>query len=107
MTLIRPLLLLAFASVAFIQGCATSKHDIAKAEAGQVSVCTKCYDQIKTVRDNRGGRFASTGTRTSTTHMCEDCKNEMAIYEKDGVMMVRCATCAPEGVDCDRCVPKK
>lgn len=107
MTAIRPLALLAAVSMLLVQGCATSKHDTTQAQTGQVSVCTKCYDQIKTVRDNRGGRFASTGTRTITTHMCEDCKDEMTIYEKDGVLMVRCAACAPEGVDCDRCVPKK
>ena len=107
MTLIRPLLLLAFASVAFIQGCATSKHDISKAEAGQVSVCTKCYDQIRKARSTGGPRGGLATNRTITTHTCEDCKNEMTIYEKDGVMMVRCATCAPEGVDCDRCLPKK
>ena len=107
MTLIRPLLLLAFASVAFIQGCATSKHDISKAEAGQVSVCTKCYDQIRKARSTGGPRGGLATNRTITTHTCEDCKNEMTIYEKDGVMMVRCAICAPEGVDCDRCVPKK
>jgi hypothetical protein len=107
MTLIRPLLLLAFASVSLLQGCATSKHDVAKTDAGQVSVCTKCYEQIRKARSTGGPRGGLATNRTITTHMCEDCKNEMTIYEKDGVMMVRCAICAPEGVDCDRCVPKK
>lgn len=107
MTLIRPLLLLAFASVSLLQGCATSKHDVAKTDAGQVSVCTKCYEQIRKARSTGGPRGGLATNRTITTHMCEDCKKEMTIYEKDGVMMVRCAICAPEGVDCDRCVPKK
>lgn len=107
MTLIRPLIYFAAGSMLLVQGCATSTHDMTNVQSGQVTVCTKCYDQVKTVRDNRGGRFASTGTHTVTTHMCGDCKDEMTIYEKDGVLMVRCATCAPEGVDCDRCVPKK
>ena len=107
MTLIRPFLSLAAASVLLAQGCATSKHDEDKAQAGKVSVCTKCYDQIRKVRSAGGPRGGIAATRTITTHMCDECKNEMAIYEKDGVMVVRCATCAPEGVDCDRCVPKK
>lgn len=107
MTPIRPLLLLAAASVLLLaQGCANSKHDVAKAEAGQVSVCTKCYDQIRKARSTGGPRGGLATNRTIITHMCEDCKDEMTIYEKDGVLKVRCATCAPEGVDCDRCVPK-
>ncbi len=106
MTLIRPFLLLAVAPALLAGGCATDKHDMVKAEAGQVSVCTKCYDQIRTVQDRQGRRFGPTVTRTITTHVCEDCKNEMTIYAVDGVLKVRCPTCAPEGVDCDRCVPK-
>ena len=99
---------LVFASAALVVGgCASTKHDIAQAQPGQVSVCTKCYDQIRTVQDRQGRRFGTTVTRTITTHVCEDCKNEMTIYAVDGVLKVRCPTCAPEGVDCDRCVPKK
>ena len=104
---IHTLLILAAASALLAQGCATSKHDMVKAEAGQVSVCTKCYDQIRKVRSTGGPRGGLATYRTVATHQCEDCKDEMSIYEKDGVMMVRCATCAPEGVACDRCVPKK
>ena len=101
------LLLLAAASVLFAGGCATDKHDMVKAEAGQVSVCTKCYDQIRKVRGSYSPRHGYSGTRTITTHVCEDCKNEITIYAVDGVLKVRCPTCAPEGVDCDRCVPKE
>lgn len=107
MTLIRSFLLLTAASTLLVGGCATDKHDMTKAEAGQVSVCTKCYDQIRTVQDNQGRRFGPTVTRTITTHVCEDCKNEMTIYAVEGVLKVRCPTCAPDGVDCDRCVPKE
>ncbi|NUQ53270.1 MAG: hypothetical protein HUU19_11315 [Phycisphaerales bacterium] len=107
MTPIRTLLILAAASAMLAQGCTTSKHDVAKAQAGQVSVCTRCYDQIRKVRSTGGPRGGLATHRTITTHMCEECKDEMTIYEKDGVLMVRCAACAPEGVDCDRCVPKE
>jgi hypothetical protein len=107
MTPTRVLLILTAASASLALGCATSKHDVAKAQAGQVSVCTKCYDQIRKVRSTGGPRGGLATHRTITTHMCEECKDEMTIYEKDGVLMVRCAACAPEGVDCDRCVPKE
>lgn len=107
MTPSRSLLILAAASAILAQGCATSKHDVVKAHAGQVSVCTKCYDQIRKVRSTGGPRGGLATNRTITTHMCEECKDEMTIYERDGVLMVRCATCAPAGVDCDRCVPKE
>ena len=107
MTLIRPLLSLAAASMLLAGGCATDKHDMARAQAGQVSVCTKCYDEIRTVQGTHNPRTGYSGTRTITTHSCDDCKSDMSIYEQDGVLKVRCAKCAPEGVDCDRCVPKK
>ncbi len=106
MTPSRTLLILAAASTILAQGCATGKHDVAKAQTGQVSVCTKCYDQIRKARSTGGPRGGLATNRTITTHMCEECKDEMTIYEKDGVLMVRCKACAPEGVDCDRCVPK-
>ena len=107
MNTLRSFALLAAGSVLLAGGCATDKHDMVKAESGQVSVCTKCYDTIRKVRSTGGPRGGLATNRTITSHMCEDCKNDMTIYEKDGVMKVRCPTCAPEGVDCDRCVPKQ
>jgi hypothetical protein len=106
MTLIRPLLLLAAASALFAGGCATDRHEMTSTQSGQVSVCTKCYDQIRTVRGTYSPRTGYSGTHTITTHRCDDCKSDMSIYEQDGVLKVRCARCAPEGVDCDRCVPR-
>lgn len=103
----RPVVLLSLAALLFSGGCASDKHAMTAPQPGQVSVCTKCYDQIQKVRGSYSPRHGYSGARTITTHMCEDCKNEMTIYEKDGVMKVRCPMCAPEGVDCDRCVPKE
>lgn len=99
-------LLLATAAALLAGGCAVSKHDVAKADSGQVSVCAKCYDQIRKARSAGGPRGGLATNRTITTHQCEECMNEMTIYVKDGVMKVRCPMCAPEGVDCDRCVPR-
>ena len=106
MTTIRTLLLSALVAAPFIGGCASTKHEIAPAAQGKVSVCTKCYDQIQKVRGAGGPRGGLATNRTIITHMCEECKSEMTIYAKEGVLKVRCGTCAPEGVDCDRCVPK-
>jgi len=89
-----------------LPGCATSRHDVAPASAGKISVCSKCYDTIRTVSDSQGRRFGPAVKRTIVTHTCEECKSEMTIYEANGVLKVRCPTCAPDGVDCDRCVPK-
>ena len=107
MTPIRPFLLFAGASALLIGGCAGTKHEIAPAAEGKVSVCTKCYDQIRKARGTGGPRGGLATNRTITTHVCEECKSETTIYAKDGVLMVRCATCAPEGVECDLCVPKR
>jgi len=92
--------------VGTMPGCATTKHDVAPASGGKVSVCTKCYDEVRTVRDSRGRNLGPPVERTLRTHMCDECKSEMTIYESGGVLKVRCPACAPEGVDCDRCVPK-
>ncbi len=39
--------------------------------------------------------------------MCPDCKSELSIYTEGSTLKAKCASCAPEGVDCDRCVPKQ
>lgn len=106
MKAIRSFLLLSAALALLAGGCAADKHDVTTAQPGQVTVCTKCYDQVSKVRSAGGPRGGLATNRTITTHLCDDCKNEMTIYSKDGVLMVRCPTCAPEGVDCDRCVPR-
>ena len=96
----------ALAALLLAAGCATTKHDIAAAQPGQVSVCTKCYDTVQRYTRQPGSRFGSAGTYTTTTHRCEECKDEMTIYSENGVIKVRCPKCAPEGVACDRCTPK-
>ena len=106
MTRITPIGLPALAALLLAAGCATTKHDIAAAQPGQVSVCTKCYDQIRKARSSGGPRGGLATNRTITTHMCEECKDEMTIYSENGVMKVRCPKCAPEGAECDRCTPK-
>jgi len=95
-----------FFGVGSLLGCA-NQHEVAPAAAGQVSLCSKCYQSMRTVMDSQGRRSGPSVNRTIATHSCEDCKSEMTVYEEGGVLKVRCATCAPAGVDCDLCVPKK
>lgn len=45
--------------------------------------------------------------QTHTRHDCASCKTEMSIYSENGVLMVKCAKCAPEGMACDKCLPPK
>ena len=106
MTRIARFALPTLAVLLFATGCATTKHDVAAAQPGQVSVCTKCYDQITKVRGSGGPRGGLATNRTIVTHQCTECKSEMTIYTEAGVLKVRCPACAPEGVECDRCTPK-
>ena len=88
-----------------LSACQSGKHTMVEPKPGQTVVCSKCYDQIRKAR-SRGGPTGGLATnRMITTHMCEECKTKMSIYTEDGVLMVKCAKCAPEGLPCDKCVP--
>ena len=88
-----------------LSACASDKHTMTPSADGKVAVCRACYDEISKVRSMQP-RTGITTTRTVTTHMCPDCKSELSIYTEGSTLKSKCAKCAPEGVDCDRCVPK-
>lgn len=88
-----------------LTACQSAKHTMVESTPGQTVVCSKCYDQIRKARSTGGPRGGLATNRTITTHMCEECKTEMSIYSEDGVLLVKCATCAPEGLPCDKCMP--
>ncbi len=78
-------------------------HDVVPAGGGQRLGCRLCYDE--TVRVLTGApkyrRY-----KTIQRHRCEECKTDVAFYDgDDGKLMIRCARCAPDGVQCDRCLP--
>lgn len=85
-----------------LSACATDKHTMTASADGKVAVCRACYDEISKVRSTQP-RTGITATRTITTHMCPDCKSELSVYTEGSTLK---AKCAPDGVDCDRCVPK-
>ena len=105
-TLFRAALLFTVAIGLPAGGCQRDKHVMSDAKSGQVTVCSQCYDQIRKARSSGGPRGGLATNRTISTHMCEECKDEMTIYSENGVMKVRCPKCAPEGVACDRCTPR-
>lgn len=88
-----------------LSACASDKHSMTQPTDGKVAVCRACYDEISKVRSTQP-RTGITTTRTVTTHMCPDCKSELSIYTEGSTLKAKCAKCAPEGADCDRCVPK-
>ena len=104
----RPLLLTAIAFAGFgLQGCQSDKHTMVEPAAGTTIVCSMCYDEIYTMRHSTGSRWGTTYEKTHTRHMCPGCKTEMSIYDENGVLMVKCAKCAPNGLACDKCLPPK
>lgn len=69
--------------------------------------CRLCYNEVKTVMERLKGPNLGT-PRTVKIHKCPDCRAEMKIYvNDDGVAMVKCPKCAPEGMPCDKCLPPK
>ena len=88
-----------------LSACASDKHTMTTTADGKVAVCRACYDEISKVRSTQP-RTGITTTRTITTHMCPDCKSELSVYTEGSTLKAKCAKCAPDGVDCDRCVPK-
>ena len=95
------ILVLTFAGLA-ISSCQSDQHKMTESAPGKKSVCTQCYDHMTTIVRTKGS-----GTHTDMTHACPGCKSEMSVYTgADGVMMMKCAGCAPAGVACDKCQPR-
>ena len=88
-----------------LSACASDKHAMTTTADGKVAVCRACYDEISKVRSTQP-RTGITTTKTITKHMCPDCKSELSVYTEGSTLKAKCAKCAPDGVDCDRCVPK-
>ncbi len=102
--------LLAVAALAMVTGFVTSCRSDDVGDHGDhgppsVIACSKCYEQVVVQRSRIGGRNPrGRGSQVVFKHHCADCNAEMTITDEDGVATMRCPTCAPEGVACDRCV---
>ena len=105
--------MLAFLAAAPLLGlaaCQGDKHAMVEPKGGgdgTVIVCKLCYDEVYKVQHPSGSRWGGTVTSTHTRHVCPDCQTEMSISTENGVSMIKCARCAPEGMACDKCLPPK
>jgi hypothetical protein len=97
--------LFAIPSLLGLPGCQSDKHTMVEPKPGEVVVCSKCYDEIAKVK-RRSGHRGPVRTANVSVHQCPECTTEMSIYSENGVLMVKCAACAPEGVPCDKCLPR-
>ncbi len=90
-----------------LTACQTDKHTMVEPGPGTPIVCRQCYTQIEKVHAEYGRHWGlySGGDRIIERHQCPDCKTEVSIYSEDGVLTVKCARCAPEGLACDKCLP--
>ncbi len=83
--------------------CQSDKHRMAEPTSGTSMACRECYDTVtewRSMLPRPGG-----AVHAIRTHHCTGCKTDMTLYDKDGVLMVKCPHCAPDGVACDRCLP--
>jgi len=104
----RLILLAAFAFVGFgLTACQSDKHTMVEPPPGSKTICTQCYDEVYKVTHWGSARGGAPSRQTHTRHECTSCKTEMSIYSENGVLMVKCAKCAPEGLACDKCLPPK
>ncbi|GMU22696.1 MAG: hypothetical protein AMXMBFR13_27810 [Phycisphaerae bacterium] len=84
------------------------RHDRAELPVGYPIQCQKCYDEAQTALRGTARVHAPRKAlryRRLKRHMCPECKNEVVIYEENGVAMIKCLGCVPEGVACDLCRP--
>lgn len=104
----RLFLLTALAACGFALGaCQSDKHTMVEAQPGMTVVCKDCYAQAVKMQHASGSRWGSTVEQTHQVHQCPSCKTDMSTYIENGVPMIKCAGCAPDGVACDKCLPPK
>lgn len=95
--------ILMFASV-ILQGCRVTDQPGVDVETGMARVCQECYDAVNAARKTHPSRGEGQN-ETIRSYDCPCCKASMSIYVQDGMHMVRCVGCAPDGVAWNQCVP--
>ena len=99
------LLLIAFTFPMLGGGCESDRHTMIEANPGMTVVCQDCYDEAVKMRHSTSSRYGTSYEETHAVHQCPSCKTEMSTYVENGVTMIKCAGCAPNGVACDKCLP--
>lgn len=98
-------------AVGVLGGC-TSTHKVRADSGTEATVCRECYDQaVKTwdgsVYGYSGARWGYVpSTRVYAEHRCASCDSTMVVHTDDGRWTIKCPVCAPEGVPCDKCLPR-
>ena len=91
-------------------GSCAADHKMRAGSENNVTVCRECYDEAVQVWDNggyaSGQRFYATTPPVHVEHQCASCKSTMVVHTDDGHWMISCPTCAPQGVACDKCLPR-
>ncbi len=64
--------------------------------------CQACYDEAVKVRT---GPPKHRYYKTIIKHHCKECRADMEVYEEGGNAMIKCGSCAPGGLPCDKCLP--
>lgn len=103
--------LMLFAALTFVgfgfSACQSDKHMMIEPASGSKTICAQCYDEVYKMTHWGSSRGGAPYRQTHTRHECASCRTEMSIYSENGVLMVKCAKCAPEGMACDKCLPPK
>lgn len=64
--------------------------------------CHSCYDEAVKVRT---GPPKHRNCKTIFKHHRSECLGDMEVYEDGTKSMIKCASCAPGGLPCDKCLP--
>lgn len=64
--------------------------------------CQSCYDEAVKVRT---GPPKHRYYKTIVKHHCKECQADMEVYAQDGRHMIKCGSCGPGGLPCDKCLP--
>lgn len=97
---------------ALVLGSCAGAHKMREGSGAEASVCRECYDQAvrtwdQSVYGYAGGRWGYVpSTRVYAEHHCASCNSTMVVHTDDGRWTIQCPTCAPEGVPCDKCLPR-
>lgn len=99
-------------TLVLVTGCSQQKmgvHDVSSTPEHEMK-CQLCYDEVQRVLVGTSKVYKSRGHKIYKEikiHKCSGCDSQATIYEQDGVLMVKCPECVPEGVPCDKCAPTK
>lgn len=102
---------IAFSMGVICGGCASEHRMRTGSGEAKVTVCRECYDQAVSVwtrsSTGYGGKIWRhvPSERVRVEHQCDSCKSTMVVHTDDGRWTLKCPTCAPEGIPCDKCMP--